>query len=236
MLNIIDLKEANNRKLSFNIGIFLICVACCVVCFYSMIGNRYAQVQHLIFEVMGLVVLCLIYFSVTVELYRKLRIFVLDETKKEARLVQLQFLIFFVAYGSKVIVLLCWIQNPPEDRTDYETFLINTDLMALLWTILPASFLLGMQIRSFRKMELTKTQFLHGVEENTELEHPETKKEREIANNSFKSHTSLDSRSRNSAMKLKRGISHMNMMSQGDPSFMDTHSDPGTTSSLENVF
>ena len=56
--------------------------------------------------------------------------------------------------------------------------------MALVWTILPVSFLLGMQIRAFRKMELTKTQFLHKVEENSELEHPETKKEREKANNS----------------------------------------------------
>lgn len=59
------------------------------VVLYEMIENRNAQKEDWVFECMGLVVLCLIYFTTCVDLYRKLSIFVLDETKKEARLVQL---------------------------------------------------------------------------------------------------------------------------------------------------
>ena len=69
--------------------------------------------EHLIFEALGLVVLCLIYFTTIVELIRKLRIFVLEETKLEARLLSVQFCIFLFAYGSKVITLVYWIKNPP---------------------------------------------------------------------------------------------------------------------------
>lgn len=79
---------------------------------------------------------------------------------------------------------MVWIKNPPEDRDDYATFLINTDLMSILWIILPISFLLGMQVRSFRKMRLEMTQFLHGVEDNLELDHPDCRKDDTSSNNS----------------------------------------------------
>lgn len=85
--------------------------------------------EHLIFEALGLVVLCLIFFCTIVELIRKLRIFVLAETKMEARLLSVQFCIFLIAYGSKVITLLYWIRNPPNNRDDLAGFLINVDIM-----------------------------------------------------------------------------------------------------------
>lgn len=91
--------------------------------------------EHLIFEALGLIVLCLIYFSTIVDLIRKLRIFVLEETKLEANLVRVQFFIFFVAYGSKVVTLMYWVKNPPhhgdngENSAAIEGFLINTDVM-----------------------------------------------------------------------------------------------------------
>ena len=83
----------------------------------------------MIFEALGLVVLCLIYFTTIVELIRKLRIFVLEETKLEARLLSVQFCIFLLAYGSKVITLVYWIRNPPQQRNDIDRFLMNTDVM-----------------------------------------------------------------------------------------------------------
>lgn len=70
--------------------------------------------EHMTFEALGLVVLFLIYFSTIVDLIRKLRIFVLEETKLEGRLIHVQFLIFFVAYGSKIFTLMYWIRNPPQ--------------------------------------------------------------------------------------------------------------------------
>ena len=102
---------------------------------------------------MGLVVLCLIFFCTIVDLIRKLRIFVLEETKLEARLLSVQFCIFLLAYGSKVITLLYWIRNPPQDRDDLNGFLINTDVMCMLWITVPITFVLWMQTRSFYKMK-----------------------------------------------------------------------------------
>jgi len=240
VLNIIDIKESKGRTLSFNICVIIIALATSAVAFYQMVMNRYAQKQHLIMEVLGLFVMCLIYFSTCVELYRKLSIFVLEETKKEARLVQLQFLIFFLAYGSKIIVLMCWIKNPPEDRDYYESFLINTDIMALVWTILPVSFLLGMQIRSFRKMSLAKTQFISGVEDFKELDHPDCRLHSDSGSNSRLLTRSRDSDGsdvhRTSIFRRPWKISRNGVTSQGDASIMETMSQPGTTSSLGNYF
>ena len=98
----------------------------------------------MIFEALGLVVLCLIYFTTIVELIRKLRIFVLEETKLEARLLSVQFCIFLLAYGSKVITLVYWIRNPPQQRNDIDRFLMNTDVMQLLWIVIPITFVLWM--------------------------------------------------------------------------------------------
>ena len=112
--------------------------------------------EHLIFEALGLVVLCLIFFATIVELIRKLRIFVLEETKLEARLLSVQFCIFLLAYGSKVITLVYWIRNPPQQRDDIDRFLINTDVMQLLWIVIPISFIFWMQTRSFYKMRVEK--------------------------------------------------------------------------------
>ena len=112
--------------------------------------------EHLSFEALGLVILFLIYFSTIVDLIRKLRIFVLQETKLEGRLIRVQFLIFFVAYGSKVITILVWIRKPLDERKDLESFLINTDIMAIVWVVIPITFVLWMQTRSFIKMKEEK--------------------------------------------------------------------------------
>ena len=112
--------------------------------------------EHLSFEALGLVILFLIYFSTIVDLIRKLRIFVLQETKLEGRLIRVQFLIFFVAYGSKVITILVWIRKPLDERKDLESFLINTDIMAIFWVVIPITFVLWMQTRSFIKMKEEK--------------------------------------------------------------------------------
>ena len=114
------------------------------------------------FEAIGLVVLFFIYFSTIVDLIRKLRIFVLEETKLEGRLIRIQFLIFFIAYGSKIITLLVWIRRPLIERKDIEGFLINTDVMSLVWVIIPITFVLWMQTRSFIKMRAEKIQLLLG--------------------------------------------------------------------------
>ena len=135
--------------------------------------DRIYHTQHLVFDALALSVLCLIYFSTIVDLIRKLRIFVLEETKKEARLVRVQFIIFLVAYGSKVITLMVWIKNPPLDRTDIQGFLINVDVMEIVWVFLPCSFVFCMQIRSFRKMREEKLQLLLEVHDQQNIEHPE---------------------------------------------------------------
>jgi len=89
ILNIIDVKEANARKTTFNICVSIISVVTCIGAYLETTIDDLANASHLVFEAIGLIVLCLIYFSTSVELLRKLRIFVLEETLKEARLVQL---------------------------------------------------------------------------------------------------------------------------------------------------
>lgn len=156
VLNIIDVQEANRRKWTYNICVFIIGLVF-VFCSAIQIKLDCAEHrEHMIFEVMGLVVLCLIYFSTIVDLIRKLRIFVLEEAKLEAWFVRIQFLIFFFAYGSKVVTLLYWIRNPPHEREDIYGFLINSDVMTLFWIMIPISFLLFMDIRSFKRMKEEK--------------------------------------------------------------------------------
>ena len=90
--------------------------------------------------------LCVIYFSTIVDLIRKLRIFVLEETKLEANLIRLQFFIFFLAYGSKVIATLFWIKKPPYKQDDdaFIGYMINNDILSFFWTILPFAFVMWM--------------------------------------------------------------------------------------------
>ena len=59
-----------------------------------------------------------------------------------------------------------------------ESFLINQDVMELLWIVMPVFFLLSMQIRSFRKMRMEEIQFMENVGEHEDLEHPDDQKER----------------------------------------------------------
>ena len=162
VLNIIDLEEANQRKISYNI-----CITVISLVYIALAATEYSLdslqgYEHLAFEALGLVVLFVIYFSTIVDLIRKLRIFVLEETKLEGRLIRVQFLIFFVAYGSKVITLMYWIKNPPQDRQRLEGFLINTDVMSFVWMVIPITFVLWMQTRSFIKMREEKIQLLLG--------------------------------------------------------------------------
>ena len=144
VLNMFDLKEANQRKTTYNVTLVVITlgyVAC--TCFENYLDSIEHR-EHLIFEVLGLIVLCLIFFCTIVELIRKLRIFVLEETKLEARLLSMQFCIFLLAYGSKLITLVYWIRNSPQSRTDVPGFLINTDVMSLVWVVVPFTFVLWM--------------------------------------------------------------------------------------------
>ena len=152
ILNFFDLKDANTRKTTYNVTLLIInvCYITCTAfeCYLDSVEHR----EHLIFEALGLCVLCLIFFATIVELIRKLRIFVLEETKLEARLLGVQFILFLFAYGSKVITLAFWIKHPPQKRDDLDRFLINTDVMCLLWIVIPITFVLWMQTRSFFKM------------------------------------------------------------------------------------
>ena len=116
--------------------------------------------EHLAFEAIGLIILFLIYFSTIVDLIRKLRIFLLEETKLEGRLIRIQFLIFFIAYGSKIITMMVWIKRPLYERRDVEGFLITTDVMSVVWVTIPITFVLWMQTRSFIKMRAEKIQLL----------------------------------------------------------------------------
>jgi hypothetical protein len=116
----------------------------CVCSYFETKLSDLANEEHLAFEAIALIVLCLVYFSTCIELLRKLRIFVLEETLKEARLVQLQFLIFFVAYTSKICTLCYWIKYPPHTRNYVEAFLINTDVMGVIWVMIPVMFLMCM--------------------------------------------------------------------------------------------
>ena len=153
ILNMIDLKEANRRRCTYNWAVIVIAsfyVFCSVI---EIRLDEQMHQEHLMFEVLGLIVLCLIYFSTCMDLLRKLRVFVLEETKKEARLVTLQFIIFFIAYGSKVITLLYWVKNPPHERKDVAHFLLNVDVMTIIWVLIPVIFVLWMQTRTFIKMQ-----------------------------------------------------------------------------------
>ena len=152
VLNMCELKEAITRKRTANVCLTLvglIVVACAVYeCHLAILTKK----EHYISEALGVATLCLIYFSTIVELLRKLRIFVLEQSKREARLCRTQAVIFFIAYGSKVGTLLFWIHDPPQDRSRSEQFLINSDIMTLIWIVVPVIFILCMQIRSYKQM------------------------------------------------------------------------------------
>ena len=60
---------------------------------------------------------------------------------------------------------MVWIKNPPTERKDLEDFLINCDLMELVWILIPCVFLLWMQVRSFIKMK-EENEMLKVVQEN----------------------------------------------------------------------
>ena len=152
VLNMIDLKDANTRKTTYNVTLLVINVGYITCAAFEVYLDEMEHREHLIFEALGLLVLCLIFFCTIVELIRKLRIFVLEETKTEARLLSVQFCIFLLAYGSKVITLAYWIKHPPQQRDDIDIFLINTDVMCMLWIVIPITFVLWMQTRSFYKM------------------------------------------------------------------------------------
>ena len=85
----IDFKEAQLRKVSYNIGMIVICVIFTAASTLECVEDILYMSPHLIYEALGLIVLCVIYFSTIVELIRKLRIFVLEETKLEANLIRL---------------------------------------------------------------------------------------------------------------------------------------------------
>ncbi len=180
ILNIIDLKEANARKCTFNICISFIALMTIVGSYFEMQIDDLANEEHLAFEAIGLIVLCLVYFSTCIELLRKLRIFVLEETLKETRLVQFQFLIFFVAYTSKIITLCYWIKYPPHSRYNVEGFLINTEVMGIVWVMIPVMFLLCMHARAFGKMRDEKMQLLMNVETDKSIAHPDDQAEGDL--------------------------------------------------------
>lgn len=156
VLDIIDLEEANKRKWTYNICLLVISLVYVFCSGVEIRLDKDSHREHMVFEVLGMIVLCLIYFSTIVDLLRKLRIFVLEEAKLEAWFVRVQFCIFFLAYGSKVITEMYWIKNPPHERKDVLGFLLNTDVMELVWILFPITFLLAMDIRSFRKMRKEK--------------------------------------------------------------------------------
>ena len=88
ILNIIDLQEANQRKISYNICMILISIVYIVLASVEYSLDSIQGYEHLAFEAVGLIVLFLIYFSTIIDLIRKLRIFVLEETKLEGRLIR----------------------------------------------------------------------------------------------------------------------------------------------------
>ena len=109
----LDLHEANRRKWTYNICLLVISMVFIAASAVEYKLDILMGREHLVFEALGLIVLCLIYFSTIVDLIRKLRIFVLEQTKMEGILIRVQFIIFFIAYGSKVITIMYWIKNPP---------------------------------------------------------------------------------------------------------------------------
>ena len=251
ILNIIDVKEANARKTTFNICVSIISVVTCIGAYLETTIDDLANASHLVFEAIGLIVLCLIYFSTSVELLRKLRIFVLEETLKEARLVQLQFFIFFIAYTSKILTLMYWIKNPPHDRSNLEGFLINTNVMGVIWVMIPVLFLMCMQIRSFKKMKDEKMQLLVGVEADESIIHPDGTRNGQLNKTDaasmgspepgtpFKDYNSSmrgshDNFSSSFKGRLKNRFE--SQQSYNPVSMLDSVSHPGTTSSLQDYF
>lgn len=107
------MKEANQKKLTYNVTLIVIVIVYLICAGFENYLDSIEHREHLIFEALGLLVLCLIFFATIVELIRKLKIFVLEETKLEARLLSVQFAIFLIAYGSKVITIIYWIRKPP---------------------------------------------------------------------------------------------------------------------------
>lgn len=153
VLNMCELKEAIMRKRTANVCLTLVGLIVVACAAYEFHIAGLTKREHYIYEALGLGTLCLIYFSTIVELLRKLRIFVLEQSKREACLCKTQAIIFFVAYGSKVATLLYYIHDPPSERKRAEKFLINSDILTLIWIFVPVVFVLCMQVRSYRQMK-----------------------------------------------------------------------------------
>ena len=164
-----ELDEANRRKWTYNMCVFVISLVFIAASAIEYNLDLLMGKEHLVFEALGLIVLCLIYFSTIVDLIRKLRIFVLEQTKLEGILIKIQFIIFFIAYGSKVICILYWIKNPPKSQYELERFLVNSDLMSLVWIFVPILFVLWMQTRSFKLMTQEKLQLLLNADKQLNL-------------------------------------------------------------------
>ena len=74
----LDLHEANRHKWTYNICVFVISLVFIAASAIEYNLDLLQGKEHLVFEALGLIVLCLIYFSTIVDLIRKLRIFVLE--------------------------------------------------------------------------------------------------------------------------------------------------------------
>ena len=129
VLNIFDMQEAKKLRTTYNICLAIVGGMCTACGIYEYNLDAVSNHEHMIWEALALIVLCLIYFSTIVELLRKLQIFVLAQAKIEAILIRVQFIVFFVAYGSKVATLLYWMKNPPSERIDDDHFLVNQDIL-----------------------------------------------------------------------------------------------------------
>ena len=241
ILNMMDPPEARERKITYNVCMILISFGFMGCCALEIWVDKKDLREHPIYELIGLLVLSVIYFTTIIDLLKKLKIFVLDETKAEAWYIRLQFLIFLVAYGTKIIALLYWWQNPPDKTANEEIndFLIKIDVMDLVWNMIPCSFLLWMQLRSFRKMSEEK-EMLKIVQEN-----PEATDDLATGGptklNSSTLRTPDDQESTNSPSKKlhfgsqSRRFSHMLTSPQRQESLMDM-SVPGSTSSMRDYF
>ena len=60
---------------------------------------------------------------------------------------------------------MVWIKNPLNERKHLEGFLITNDVMSFIWVVIPISFVLWMQTRSFIKMKEEKIQLLLNVDD-----------------------------------------------------------------------
>ena len=88
VLNMCELKDAQLKKRTCNICLLIIGLIMIVVAVYEFNLDALTHREHFIFEALGLGVLCLIYFSTIIELLRKLRVFVLEQSKREACLIR----------------------------------------------------------------------------------------------------------------------------------------------------